>query len=75
MLLNQQLREGKWANWLETIQECDIEIKTLKEIKVQGLCNIMVNGDSVDGIIAISVGEPLADSDWYEDIIFYLRSR
>jgi hypothetical protein len=33
MLLNQQLREGKWANWLETIQEYDIEIKCLKELK------------------------------------------
>jgi hypothetical protein len=30
MLLNQQLREGKWANWLAKIQEYDIEIKPLK---------------------------------------------
>jgi len=37
MLLNQQLREGKWANWLEKIQEYDIKIKTLKAIKGQGL--------------------------------------
>jgi hypothetical protein len=74
MLLNQQLREGKWANWLEKIQEYDIEIKPLKAIKGQGLCKLMENGDSVDGMISISVGEPLADSEWYEDIIFYLRS-
>jgi hypothetical protein len=26
ILLNQQLREGKWANWLEKIQEYDIEL-------------------------------------------------
>jgi hypothetical protein len=63
MLLNQQLREGKWANWLEKIQEYDIEIKPLKAIKGQGLCKLMVNGDSVDGMISISVGEPLADSE------------
>jgi hypothetical protein len=37
MLLNKQLREGKWANWLEKIQEYDIEIKPLKVIKGQGL--------------------------------------
>jgi hypothetical protein len=34
-----------------------------------------VNGDSVDEIISISFEEPLVDSEWYEDIIFYLRSR
>jgi hypothetical protein len=34
----------------------------------------MVNGDLVDEMISISVGEPLADSKWYKDIIFYLRS-
>jgi hypothetical protein len=33
-----------------------------------------VNGNSVDGIISILVGEALVDSDWYKDIIFYLRS-
>jgi hypothetical protein len=33
MLLSQQLREGKWENWLEKIQEYDIEIKPLKAVK------------------------------------------
>jgi hypothetical protein len=33
ILLNQQLREGKWANWLAKIQEYHIEIKPLKSIK------------------------------------------
>jgi len=37
MLLNQQLREGKWANSLVKIQEYDIKIKPLKEIKGQVL--------------------------------------
>jgi hypothetical protein len=68
------LREGKGANWLEKIQEYDIDIKHLKEIKGEGLCKLIANGDSVDGIISISVREPLADSEWYRDIIFYLRS-
>jgi hypothetical protein len=62
MLLNQQLREGKWANRLAKIQEYDIGIKPLKEIKGQGLCKLIVNGDSVDGMISISVGESLVDS-------------
>jgi hypothetical protein len=75
MLLNQQLREGKWANWLEKIQEYDIEIKPLKEIKGQGLCKLIANGDSVDGMISISVREPLADSEWYKDIYILLKVR
>jgi hypothetical protein len=33
ILLNQQLREGKWDNWLETIQENDIKIKPFNDIK------------------------------------------
>jgi hypothetical protein len=46
----------------------------LKAIKGKGLCKLMVNGNSIDGIISISVGEPLDDLEWYRDIIFYLRS-
>jgi hypothetical protein len=61
-LLSQQLRKGNWANWLEKIQEYDIEIKPLKAIKGQGLCKLITNGDSVDGMISILVGEPLVDS-------------
>jgi hypothetical protein len=33
MFLNQQLREGRWENWLAKIQEYDLEIKPLKDIK------------------------------------------
>jgi hypothetical protein len=72
MLLNQQLREGKWANWLAKIQEYDIEIKPLKVVKGKCLCNLIANSDSMDGMISISVGEPLANSEWYGDIVFYL---
>jgi hypothetical protein len=60
---------------LAKIQEYDIEIKPLKDIKGKGLCKLFMNGDLVDGMISILVGEPLADSKWYKDIIFYLRSR
>jgi hypothetical protein len=74
MLLNQQLREGKWENWLAKIQEYDIEIKPLKAVKGQGLCKLIANSDSLDGVISISVGEPMEDSEWYRDIVFYLRS-
>jgi hypothetical protein len=75
MLLNQQLREWKWANWLEKVQEYNIKIKPLKEIKLQGLCKLITNGGSINGMISISIREPLSDSEWYEDIIFYLRSK
>jgi hypothetical protein len=52
----------------------DIEIKPLKAIKGQGLWKLIVNGDSLDKMISISVGEPLVYSEWYGDIILYLRS-
>jgi hypothetical protein len=56
MLLNYQLREGKWANWMENIQEYDIEIKPLKAVKIHGLCKLIANNDSLEGMISISVG-------------------
>jgi hypothetical protein len=62
MLLNKKLREGKWDNWLETIQEYDIKIKPLKAFKGQGLGKLIANNDSLDGMISISVGEPMEDS-------------
>jgi hypothetical protein len=60
---------------LAKIQEYDIEFKPLKDVKGQGLCKLIANSDSVDGMISILVGEPLDDSEWYGDIVFYLRSR
>jgi hypothetical protein len=33
-----------------------------------------MNGDYVDGVLSILVGELLADSYWYKDIILFLRS-
>jgi hypothetical protein len=74
MLLNQQLREGKWENWLAKIQEYDIEIKPLKEVRGQGLCKLMTGIDAVNGDISISVGSSSSTSEWYKDIIFYLKS-
>jgi len=62
MLLNQQLREGKWDNWLEKIQEYDTDIKALKDIKGKGLCKLIMNGDLVDGMISILVRDQLVDS-------------
>jgi hypothetical protein len=64
MILNKKLREGKWANWLEKIQEYDIEIKLLKAVKRQGLCKLIANGDTLDGVISISVGESMVVSEW-----------
>jgi hypothetical protein len=70
MLLNQDLREEKWSNWLAKIQECDIELKPLKVFKGKGLCNLIANIYYVDQMISISVGEPLVDLEWYGDIVF-----
>ena len=33
MMLSQPLQEGTWANWLEKLQEYDIEVRPLKAIK------------------------------------------
>jgi hypothetical protein len=56
MLLNQQLREGKWENWLAKIQEYDIEIKPLKAVKGQGLCKLMTRIDAVKQIYLFHQG-------------------
>jgi hypothetical protein len=41
MLLYQQLREGRWENWLENIQEYDLEIEPSKIVKGYGLCKFI----------------------------------
>jgi hypothetical protein len=51
LLLNKKLREEKLDNWLAKIQEYDIEIKSLKDVKGQGLCKLIENSDYVDGMI------------------------
>jgi hypothetical protein len=63
MLLNQKLREGKWENLLAKNKEHDIEIKPLKEVKGHGLCKLIENSYSLDGVISISVGEPMEVSE------------
>jgi hypothetical protein len=79
ILLNQQLREGRWANWLAKLQEYDLEIKPLKAIKGQGLCKLMTGNEVVNispsnGFDVVIQGTSLANSEWYKDIIFYLKS-
>jgi hypothetical protein len=79
MLLNQQLREGRWENWLAKLQEYDLEIKPLKVVKGQGLCKFMtgievVNISPPNTIDVVIQRESLATSEWYKDIIFYLKS-
>jgi hypothetical protein len=37
MILNQQLKEGIWVNWLAKIQDYDLEINTPKDVKGQGI--------------------------------------
>jgi hypothetical protein len=75
MMLSQQLREGRWANWLAKLQEYDIEIKPLKVVKGQGLCKL------IGGIESINIDKTLATQDevitiseWYKNIVFYLKS-
>jgi hypothetical protein len=78
MLLNQQLKEGRWANWLAKLQEYDIEIKPLKVVRGQGLCKFMtgieaVNTSSADGFNIVIQETSLENSEWYKHIIFYLK--
>jgi len=75
MLLNQQLREVKWENWFAKIQEYDTDITPLKEIKIQELCKLIADNDSLNGLIYYSVGKPMLTSEWYKDIILYFISR
>jgi hypothetical protein len=80
MMLSQQLREGRWANWLAKLQEFDIEIKPLKVVKGQGLCKLIggieaVNIDPSSMNKNISIQDEMVEKfEWYKDIIFYLKS-
>jgi hypothetical protein len=62
------------GNWLEKIQEYDIEIKPLKVVKGQGLCKLIADSDALNGVILVSIGKPISNSEWYKDIVFYLKS-
>jgi hypothetical protein len=73
MFLNQHLREGKWANWLAKIQECDIEIKPLHAIKGHGICKLIARNNSLDGCVSITIGGSTSNSHWYKDIIFLFK--
>ena len=48
MILSQPLREGRWANWLEKLQEFDIEVKPLKVVKGQGLYKRISGIDAIN---------------------------
>jgi len=73
MILNHQLREGKWENWLAKIQEYDNEIKPLKSVKGKGLCNVIAMDDALNGVVLVSIEKPISGSKWYKDIVFYLK--
>jgi len=48
MLLNQQLNEGRWVDWLAKIQEYEKEIKSLKVVRGKGLCKYMIGTEVVN---------------------------
>jgi len=52
ILLNQQLMDGIWGNWLDKLQEYYLEIKPLKVVKGWGLCKFMI------GIEVIIISPP-----------------
>jgi hypothetical protein len=79
MILNQQLIEGRWDNWLAKLQEYDIEIKPLNVVIGQGLCKLItgievVNTSSVDGFNIVIKEIFLENFEWYKNIIFYFKS-
>jgi hypothetical protein len=78
ILLNQQLKEGIWSNWLTKIHEYDVDIKPLKVVIGKGLCKFMigievVNTSSTDGYNIVIQETILENSEWYKHIIFYLK--
>jgi len=69
MLLDKELREGGWENWLEKLQEFDLEIKPLKTIKAKILCKFMtiieaVNISPPNGFDFVIQEIILANSKW-----------
>jgi hypothetical protein len=74
MLLNQQLREGIWENWLAKLQEYELEIKPLKVVKGRGFSKFMTRIETLSipppnefGIIVPRT--ILENSECYKDII------
>jgi hypothetical protein len=58
---------------LEKIKEYDIDLKPLKEFKGKGLCKLIVDSDSLNGVISVSIGNPISSLKWYKDTVFYLK--
>jgi len=80
ILLNQQLREVRWENWLAKLQEYDLDIKPMKVFEGKGRCKFMTRIEFVNiyppnTIDVIIRSTSLTTSEWCKDIIFYLRSR
>ena len=48
MMLSQPLREGRWENWLEKLLEFDVEVKSMKVVKGQGICRFMISIDTIN---------------------------
>ena len=48
MMRSLPFREGRWVNWLENLQEFDIEIRPMKEDKGQVLCKLIIGIDVVN---------------------------
>ena len=74
-MLSQPLREGRCANWLEKLQEFNIEVRPMKVVKGQGICNLMSDIDAVN----LSIPPPGIDCTlnyrnyWYRHLVLYLE--
>jgi hypothetical protein len=38
------------------------------------LCKLIANGDALNGVISVSIWKIVSGSEWYKDILFYLKS-
>lgn len=74
MILSQQVREGRWSNWLEKLQEFDIKVRPPKVVKGEGLYKL------ISGINVVNLSPEDKDStqnyqsDWYKYLVPYLHS-
>jgi hypothetical protein len=57
----------------EPILGLNIEINPLKEVKGKGLYKLIADSDALNGVISISIGNPISSSGWYKYVVFYLK--
>jgi hypothetical protein len=73
-MLSQPIREGRWANWLVKLEEFDIEVRSLKEVKGKGPRKLITRIDAVNLSSQANISIQDYQSDWYKELVTCFQS-